>query len=1048
MRNSAPTIVLPSHANGLDHAIGQIDLIGEDGEIVTTWRIRNSKCTIGSAAGCSIQLDSAEVQPLHATLVFGKKHTLLRSQGATLISNRPVREWLIDEATEIVIGNARLVVHPTIGLPATLVTSNRLVDQAARLCKDPTPVVTQRTSESKLASPSPIEAAATLAAEQAAAAIAAEQAAAIAAEQAAAIAAEQAAAMKLEKIETLLQSLHSSLEQIQCTLGTDPKRQNVSIVESVSKEIDEFGKRLFSNLNEQLRTQSGAQKELISTLSEQFVDRLGAFDDQLNNHTGVQQMLISNLADQVTDRFGAIDEQLNRFNDSNGQQAAALQQLLAEARSEQQIIESRFQEMFLHRKELLDAVQVLRFEIESAHLAQKAAQNALMADPQFALQPAKTSVSDEQLASSLEIAQVQIQELNSQLRDLKEEHDATLRRIENLSENWNAANATEEADPVSTNADSQYETSQYETSLYETPRYETPSPVAPQYESPSYETPQYEATQYEATQYETTQYETLQYEAPQYEAPQYEAPQYEAPQYEAPQYEASQYEATQYEAPQYEAPQYEASQYEAPQYEAPQYEAPQYEAPQYEAPQYEAPQYEAPQYDAPQYEAPQYEPSQLDASEPEDETVGVSTRRELPDWFKRDEMNAWFTPPSDPSSNTAPDEIASAEQAAIQSHSGIDSISERLQRMLSDASSRRGAEARISEPFGAQPSQKPSTSRAIAASSELEEAVKPSEPFPSGLRHLLRENAQPSSQSGARDDFREANRYEAETAAPSANPNVSEYDFKPSDIEDRFDVDHEDHEEPMTRSEQMPPESSSNSVHSAVSRKSEQAATSTAFAEPGENEESGANEESEESIELYMQRLLSRVRGGSESEAAKQIIEAEKSLANTAIKESLPVKKGSRVAAAMGLDPADVEYTPPVDKLDEELFVPRQQPPEQRNDLAALRELANINARRAINRSDIRRTNSAFYVKLGVTALAVSSAVGIFLLNGLQLNAPFAGMISAIVVAILWGVDCMNHFRRLRSTSGLTSVTAAETAAGQSIRVGTMEDNGWRPTPA
>ena len=132
MRNSAPTNVHLSHANDFDQAIGQIDLIGESGEIATSWRIRSSKCTIGSAPDCSVQLKAIEVQPLHATLVFGKKHTLLRSLGPTLISNRAVREWLIDESTEIMIGKSRLVVHPTIGLVATLVPSNRLVDQANR----------------------------------------------------------------------------------------------------------------------------------------------------------------------------------------------------------------------------------------------------------------------------------------------------------------------------------------------------------------------------------------------------------------------------------------------------------------------------------------------------------------------------------------------------------------------------------------------------------------------------------------------------------------------------------------------------------------------------------------------------------------------------------------------------------------------------------------------------------------------------------------------------------------------------------------------------
>jgi len=150
----------------------------------------------------------------------------------------------------------------------------------------------------------------------------------------------------------------------------------------------------------------------------------------------------------------------------------------------------------------------------------------------------------------------------------------------------------------------------------------------------------------------------------------------------------------------------------------------------------------------------------------------------------------------------------------------------------------------------------------------------------------------------------------------------------------------------------------------------------------------------------------------------------------------------------MGLDMNDLETVPKVEKLSEELFVPRQQAPEKRNDLHALRELANTNARRAINRSDIQRINAAFIVKLGITCLAVTSAVALFLLNGFHLNPIFFGMVSAIVVAGLWGYDCANHFRRLKNGNGMQKTTAAETAAGQFILVSSSEETGWRPTEA
>ena len=214
-------------------------------------------------------------------------------------------------------------------------------------------------------------------------------------------------------------------------------------------------------------------------------------------------------------------------------------------------------------------------------------------------------------------------------------------------------------------------------------------------------------------------------------------------------------------------------------------------------------------------------------------------------------------------------------------------------------------------------------------------------------------------------------------------------------------------------------------------------------------EENPAGNGEEESIEVYMQRLLHRVRGGtgdatamSSQTAAPPIPTKTKAQATV----SGPTKPRSRVAASMGLDLDDPATATKVEKLSEELFVPRQQTPERRNELDALRELANTNARRAISRSDIRRTNSAFFVKLGVTGLAVTSAVALFLFNGFSLNAPFVGMVSAIVVAGLWGYDCVNHFRLLKNGAGMHQATAAETAAGQSIRLSSSEENGWRPS--
>jgi multidrug resistance efflux pump len=194
-----------------------------------------------------------------------------------------------------------------------------------------------------------------------------------------------------------------------------------------------------------------------------------------------------------------------------------------------------------------------------------------------------------------------------------------------------------------------------------------------------------------------------------------------------------------------------------------------------------------------------------------------------------------------------------------------------------------------------------------------------------------------------------------------------------------------------------------------------------------------------------MQRLLQRVRTSSDAEPAAR------TSPKTGAKEAITSGKGkSRVAASLGLDvekgSTQPESTAP---LTQESFVPRQQAPELRNDLTALRELANSNARRAISRSDTRRSSSEFYIKLAVSALSASSAVVLLMLNGLKINMPFAGMVSAVIVSFLWGFDCLNHLRRLKGEEKNTPASNSHNPAMNSIQVGQQDSMGehWRPTP-
>ena len=212
---------------------------------------------------------------------------------------------------------------------------------------------------------------------------------------------------------------------------------------------------------------------------------------------------------------------------------------------------------------------------------------------------------------------------------------------------------------------------------------------------------------------------------------------------------------------------------------------------------------------------------------------------------------------------------------------------------------------------------------------------------------------------------------------------------------------------------------------------------------PPHNENSGTVEE--ESIEEYMQRLLHRVRGTDNLPADQPTLPPTKT--STAARTEGPA--ASRIVPSVGVVSSDVVSTPLVaEPLTNETFVPRQQAPEHRDELDALRELANSNARRALSRSDNRRINSAFFFKLGVTGVAVFSAVAILLLNGLVLNMSFVGMIAAVVVSFLWGYDCLTHFKQLRSDGQQIRDSTPRTASMNAIQIGSNDgsEDRWRPS--
>jgi hypothetical protein len=958
----------PGRPTGLEPAIGQIDLLDDDGQISASWRIQSSRCTVGSARECSVILDGAGIAAVHATLIFGKRHTLLRANAPTRIGNRQVREWLIDHPTEIQIGFSRLIVRPTAGVMATVVHAERLLDQAARLCKEPTPVVfdseeMMRASKSTPAVP-----------------LAATQNDEV----------PEAVASPFDRIEQLLHSLQTSLDRFHDTLATESKRSGDSISSVVVDQIDTFGKTLFTTLNEQFGT-----------------------------HQDSSQALLRDLSSQVSTGFGSIDQQLQAAVESTSHQTAQLQQLLAQAISDRSVVEERFTEITAHRNELLDAFQILRNEIARSAVETNGVDHLQSVSSSY---DSSNNVGDDQIAESLERAQVQLQSYNHELRDLEDEKATTEQRIADLVRKI-APDAAESNDYESSFEDSQSAIQTYlepvapqEYSYGEQEAYA--SVVQPYFDEQvaASEQDRLYATDDQVSNDHATTYQN------------YRAEDYPVTNDAATEYAATEYAATEYQ----QSPSDQASYPDS------------YSHSTAESVSYYA---DEQQPDNRELEVDHHETQRSDSVD-----SGSAAQSELPSWFTlpqqpyahsnadEDSLHAHEVESIDSfSSNPEAEMIARlreltsenfsdpnhfeeavGDEARISQNYGSeskeqpeldsDTVSQRLQRMMSDASVRRA-----SNPVAASAPTQPASRRWSEEFSNgtISNSTTSNESIPGHLEDGTRNVVEYSEDDEASVNDNSHNRSEQ---VEIDLPYSSDADSITNQLEDEVD-------------EVMEVE-----LESAVDPLPSEDETKRSFVKASHAAE-------EESIEDYMQRLLQRVRGDSDSSPAT------KQNTPTVVKPSTKVGK-SQVAASMGLDvskgPATEESGPP---LTQESFVPRQQAPELRDGLAAMRELANSNARRAISRSDNRRSNAAFYIKLGITALAASSAVAILLLNGLQINMPFVGMIAAIVVTVLWGYDCMTHFNRSKSGESHREAVVSD---GESDPLNPVEPakSRWRPTQA
>ncbi len=82
--------------------------------------------------------------------------------------------------------------------------------------------------------------------------------------------------------------------------------------------------------------------------------------------------------------------------------------------------------------------------------------------------------------------------------------------------------------------------------------------------------------------------------------------------------------------------------------------------------------------------------------------------------------------------------------------------------------------------------------------------------------------------------------------------------------------------------------------------------------------------------------------------------------------------------------------------------------------MAAMRELANSTARKAIEKSDRRKLAAEAFFKAAVVIIGLVGGVVLLLLNGFRFNMALVGAISGFGVALLWGFEAIQLNKNLR----------------------------------
>ena len=180
-----------------------------------------------------------------------------------------------------------------------------------------------------------------------------------------------------------------------------------------------------------------------------------------------------------------------------------------------------------------------------------------------------------------------------------------------------------------------------------------------------------------------------------------------------------------------------------------------------------------------------------------------------------------------------------------------------------------------------------------------------------------------------------------------------------------------------------------------------EASAPDSYSQAAEPQPTTGRDDEDESIDEYMARLMNRVKGMAGDTPVRPV-------KATVVSEPAPVETQEASPASHQL--------PPENRQPAEAMAPRAVAPEKRVSLAAMRELANLSARTAVDRHARDQLNRSRQGKLTVAAVALFTG---FVLIGMwfwfnAINLTFYSGLAAIIVSLIWFIRYAFQTGRLK----------------------------------